>query len=245
MPLQPNKLISKAGYLLDDIFAFICAPRCPGCEAFLENPREQLCPNCDSKLSYTGDGPVCLLCRSPEAVGCACSNEFDFHLPQLYFWTKYTDVIRALIHRFKFEKQMELGVYLTVKALGQLHQRMLSASFDIIIPIPMTASDKRKRTFNQTEIMARTLAKQFGRPYDTTILRKIKPTRLQANLGQQERWQNIKGAFAVDKPEEVAGKAILLIDDIVTTGATSLEASKALFAVGGKSVTVFAIASSH
>lgn len=239
-----SNLINNAGIFLDDIFSFISAPRCPGCDEILENPRLSLCPGCEVGLKYPGDGPVCLLCRSPISIDCHCNEIYEYDIPQLFYWAPYTDIVRSLIHQLKFERQLKLGDYLAGKALGRLHQRLLQTEFDIIIPIPMMKRDEKKRTFNQTELIVKVLAEELGRPYDFEILRKIKHTRLQANLGRDERWLNIKDAFSVIKTGKVDNKSILLVDDIVTTGATTIEASKALYIAGAKQITVFAIATS-
>jgi len=240
-----DNLKTSAGLLLDDVFAFISAPRCPGCERILEHPRMPLCPDCEDKFTYTGDGPVCLLCRAPIGLKCRCGESYPFEIPQLYYWAPYTDIVRSLIHRFKFERQMKLGEYLTGKALDKIHQRLLKASFDMIIPIPMLKRAIKARTFNQTELMASILSEKLGRPCELEILRKVKSTRLQADLGREQRWLNIVGAFNIASPETVKGKSVLLVDDIVTTGATTIEATRVLNNAGAKSITVFAIASSH
>ncbi len=245
MPRILDSLRTNAGRLLDDVFAFISAPRCPACEEPLEHPRTPLCPNCECKFIYTGDGPVCLLCRKPAELKCDCATGYDFDIPQLYYWATYTDIVRALIHRFKFHRQMKLGEYLTGKALDSLHRRLLSAEFDMIVPIPMLKRDIKTRTFNQTELIAKTLSEKLGRPCEFEILRKIKPTRFQADLGREERWSNIVGAFNIENIGAVKGKSVLLVDDIVTTGATTIEATRVLHKADVKNVTVFAIASSH
>ncbi len=245
MPALLNSLIANVGNFLDDIFAFISAPECPGCGQFLENPRLSICPDCEGELIYPGDGPVCLLCRSPVSVKCSCAENYSHDIPQLYYWAPYTDSIRGLIHQFKFGRKAQLGDFLANKSLAKLHSRLLNVEYDVMIPIPMLKRDQKKRTFNQTELLVKVLADNLNDKYDFESLKKIKPTRLQADLGREERWQNIVGAFKVEEPEMVSGKSILLVDDIVTTGATTIEASKALYKSGVKKITVFAVASSH
>lgn len=240
-----SNLLDRANYFLEDIFAFISAPKCPGCGMHLEDPRMALCPPCSTKLFFPGDGPVCMICRSPVGVSCDCSEILHSPVPGLFYWAPYTDVIRALIHQFKFEQQARLGKYLTEKALEKLGGRLLVAEFDSIIPIPMLKRDKKKRTFNQTEMIADNMSRYLDRPVQFDNLKKTKPTRLQADLGRKERWQNVLNAFDVEYPEVINGKTILLVDDIVTTGATCLEASKVLYSARAKKVTVFSIASSH
>jgi len=244
-----NKLIKnlteKANYLLDDLFAFISAPRCPGCGNFLDNPRWPLCPACKSNLNFPGDGPVCLLCRSPQGVKCRCQDRSEYIVPHLYYWSNYTDVIRELIHQFKFENQYKIGQYVTGIAIDVLSDRISAQNFDLIIPVPMLNRDKRKREFNQTELIAAEVARSLDISVDNDVLLKIKSTKLQANLGRDERWQNIKGAFDIVESGKIQGKSCLLVDDIVTTGATCWEAAQVLYSRGAASVTVFALVSNH
>lgn len=244
MPGLLNNLSEKASGLLDELFAFISAPRCPNCGVFLEDLHTALCPACDAGLKSAGDGPVCLLCRSPEPVECTCRSGRQYAVPQMFYWATYTEEIRQLIHRFKFDGDLKLGEYLAKKAYGALAERIGLWHYDLVVPIPMLSRDKRKRSYNQTELIAQVISADLRISLDKDSLKKFRKTKLQANLGRDERWRNIKDAFVVENNEGISGKSVLLVDDIVTTGATSLEASKALYLAGAKSVVIFAIASS-
>ena len=238
-----NNLVEKANYFADEIFAFISEPECPGCKNILVDPHLALCDNCQSNLTFPGDGPVCLICRRPEGVACRCHLEKQTDMPKLYYWSSYTDVIRDLIHQFKFAGHSELGKYLTGEALGSLSEKLRKIKFDYIVPVPMLQRDKRQRGFNQTELIAETISHSLNIPVKSDLLIKVKEIELQANLGAKERWENIVGAFAVENKSEVRGQSILLVDDIVTTGATCFESAKQLYSASAKSVTVFALVS--
>ena len=127
---------------------------------------------------------------------------------------------QELVHRFKFEGQYKLGQYLTEIALDILCERMYELKLDYVIPVPMIKTDKRKRGYNQTELIASVVSKKLGTPLESGLLRKIKKTEMQADLGARQRWENIKDAFAVEDNNILEGKSLLLVDDIVTTGAT-------------------------
>jgi competence protein ComFC len=240
-----NKLTEAAGNLLDDVFAFISAPRCPACDDLLDDPRLILCHKCNDALNYPGEGPICMVCRSPEGIACGCSDRHRIPVPRLYYWAPYKDSVRSLIQQFKFDYQLRLGEYLTSQTIERLRERLSQHQFDIIIPVPMIKRDMRKRTFNQTELMANIISQKLTIPADYELLKKIKPTRLQADLGRDERWRNVRGVFAVVDDSRIIGKNIMLVDDIVTTGATCLEASKALYSAKAKSIVVVSLASSH
>ena len=240
-----NRLIDKTNYCLDEIFAFISAPVCPGCHSYMENPHSPLCDDCQNHLDFSGIGSVCLICKCPEGVDCQCWAEKQFDIPRLYYWGFYTDVIRELIHQFKFDGHHELGYYLTKIAMDVLYDRMQGIKYDYIIPVPMLKKDINNRGFNQTHIIAQEVSGKLSIPAKFDILKKIKKTDLQANLKRDERWTNIADAFAVDDSANLKGRRVLLIDDIVTTGATCCECTKALYSAGAEDVTVFALISNN
>jgi len=156
MKILLSNLFEKANYFTDEIFAFISEPECPGCNSILVDPHLTLCDNCQNNLIFPGDGPVCLICRCPEGVACECQSEKNTYISPLFYWSSYTDVIRDLIHRFKFGGHKELGKYLTIKAFEPLSEKLLKINFDYIVPVPMTKHDKRQRGYNQTELIAET-----------------------------------------------------------------------------------------
>lgn len=240
-----QNLSQKAEYFLEDLLAFISVPDCLGCGETLENHRLPLCDTCDNDLkrAFPGEGPVCLICRCPAPKECTCHNDKPLPVPQLFYWGNYDDVVREIIHRFKFEGQYKLGRYLTKIALDIIYERIYNKKLDIVIPVPMLKKDKRKRGFNQAELIADVVSQKINIPVEPELLQKIRKTERQLKLGADERWQNIKDAFAVDDGEKLKGRSLLLVDDIVTTGATSWESTKALYKAGAEKVTVFSLVS--
>ena len=239
-----QKLSRHSKFLLEDIFAFISSPICPGCECNIESNRRPLCDKCNYELrgSFHGDGPLCLRCRAPEGISCACSVDEKYPTPRFYYWSQYTELMRALLHRFKFEGEQRLGQYLTSIAWDIMADRLVCLKFDRIVVVPMRVNDKRERGFNQTELIAQIISEKMAQKPSFNLLIKIKSTRLQAKLGADERWSNVRDVFRVDAVNHLTGESILLIDDIITTGATCYEASRALYEAGASKVTVFAIA---
>jgi len=114
--------------------------------------------------------------------------------------------------------------------------------FDFMVPIPLHPTRKRERGYNQSFLLASQLSRIFNINLNINLLIKIKNTKNQSLLSKKERWTNITGAFKIKNPNEVNNKSILLIDDLLTTGATSSEAAKALKSAGAKTVGVFTLA---
>lgn len=112
----------------------------------------------------------------------------------------------------------------------------------LLIPIPLAGRGLRRRGYNQSALIARELARLASLALAEGILVKIKETPAQMSLNRQERLRNLEGAFAVSQAEQIAGCDIILIDDVITTGATMREAAKVLKQAGAKSVLAVAIA---
>lgn len=113
---------------------------------------------------------------------------------------------------------------------------------DYAIPIPLSKSKFREREFNQAQILANDVAGYFGITLMDDNLKRIRNTPSQTELEEKERWQNIQGAFRLKEPNSIRERMLLLIDDVLTTGATVSEAAKTLKEAGAAVVFVLTIA---
>ncbi len=170
---------------------------------------------------------LCMICRESLA-------NFD----SAYSFGSYEGALRKLIHQFKYGKVETLArpfSKLLVRALP------LDEDFDVVIPMPMHWRKQWERGFNQAELLARPVAKRRGLKLSFN-LRRTRYTKAQAGLSEAERRTNLKDAFRVKRPEQIAGKRILLVDDVFTTGATLRAAASALKAAGARRVTALTLA---
>jgi competence protein ComFC len=237
-------LTQKAKIFLEDIFSFISTPECSGCGQALDDNRRPICQKCESSIkeNYFGEGPLCLICHAPDGINCDCRITKKQIIPQMYFWSKYDETIRGLIHRFKFEGQLEAGQQLSDMASCSMRESLKAINADLIIPVPMKRHDIKTRGFNQTEIISLSISNAINVPLKTDMLIKIRITKLQASLPGRERWDNLKDAFGVNDSDALENKTILLVDDIVTTGATCLESASVLYKAGAAKVVVYTLA---
>ena len=131
------------------------------------------------------------------------------------------------------------------RALAEIAAPLLSqpdfSDVDMIVPVPLHWRRYFQRSYNQSELLAKMLTRYLGKPCRTP-LKRIRPTVRQATLNREERLKNLQGAFAVPRPAKVAGRKILLVDDVLTTGATLHAAASALLNAGAESVVVFTVA---
>lgn len=206
-------------------------PVCPECLAApapLES--EHFCSCCNTPFANAfplDDAGVCAACRSG-LRGFDRASSFGF----------YEGPLRTLVHLFKYSGMKPLA-----KPLAEHLERALRVddAYDVVVPVPLHWRKRWQRGFNQAELLARHLAKRRGLPVMGALRRK-RPTAIQASLAMAGRHRNVAGAFALKPRADVAGKRILLIDDVMTTGATASACAAALKRGGAKSVSLLTLA---
>jgi len=218
-------------------------PHCAGCEAQVE-AAGNLCSPCFTQLRQIA-APMCSCCGMPFAnpveVGlCAnCASQHPLFVQARAAWV-YNEVSGTLVRRLKFhDRTAMLPRY--GKALAVAGREMLQES-DVAVPVPLHWRRLLKRRYNQSALLAFALAREVEIPVLVGVLRRIRHTVPQTRLKGEERRKNVKGAFAVREPERIRGKRVLLIDDVMTTGATILASTDALLRAGAQEVRVLTLA---
>lgn len=205
------------------------------CAACKEAPVETelpLCSHCRNLLTIP-DYPRCPKCGNPMDTILNVCHEC-LHVPDRP-WSQgiavlpYHGPAGELVKRYKFKKETSL-IPILAWILAEGWKKYGIGYPDLLIPIPISYSRYMQRGFNQCELLAEHVSKLLNIPVDSTILRKRSRTKHQALLNQKERQKNIRHSFKVSsaKAHALAGKHILLLDDVLTTGATLAEATKTL-----------------
>jgi len=156
----------------------------------------------------------------------------------LYFFGKGTRVQR-LIHHLKYHKRKDVGIYLG-RHLGTRVKN--KCNLDIIVPVPLFKERRRRRGYNQSEMIGQGLADVLEYPMIPNILRRIHATDTQTHHTRYDRWENVRQGFCLNSKAIVSGKHILLVDDVITTGATLEACATVLLDHGAASVSIAAIA---
>ncbi len=207
------------------------------------------CLHCNARTP-TSSVPLCSRCmRRPER---ADPDAVTAHIERLPAPTDALDAARALWrfdkdgalqpvqHALKYQNRPRYGI-----ALGRLMAAALDARLpapDAIVPIPLHRARRYERGYNQSAMLARGLSAELGAPVRTDWLARPVATRSQTHLSRADRWANVDGAFRAARAEDLAGTSLLLVDDIITTGATAVAAAEALKDAGAHHVTLCALA---
>jgi competence protein ComFC len=239
-----NKVGTIAVSLYDDFKEFLSPSACLCCGKDRDFPDLFLCHDCLLKLKSfnIGNGPVCPFCGRPSGAASPCSRCADSSSPELFFWGIYENELQECLLQFKFHRAHDLGRRLTEMAIEPLCERLRACNYDIIIPVPLHKSREKERLYNQSEVISAELSRQLGISHKPELLFRKRHTQQQAKLEENHRWENVKDAFDGTDSFAVAGKRILLVDDIVTTGATIYEASRPLLNAGASRLDIFSLA---
>lgn len=196
-----------------------------------------VCADCLKKLSWI-ETPVCVVCDKPAIQGYTHAGCLTGFAPErLISLFRFEGLVKSAVHKSKYSQK----AFRIFEVLVEIWNRGSPEFFEsfgkgaVFVSIPLHAAKLRKRGFNQSEVIARALAKKSGGFVCTGVLVRVVEGSVQAGLQKEARKQNVKGVFEC-KSEFVRGKDIVLVDDVCTTGATLLEASRVLKQSGARFV---------
>ena len=214
---------------------FIYPPHCILCNIRLD-AFHYLCPSCESNLE--DQKQITVQYRQSDFP----NLQKELKLKQVYTLWCFEGAIETLIHRVKYQHEAPLGEWLgrQVDSRHLLFGRLTAPP--LIIPVPLHAQRHRERGYNQSEFIARGIQHKLGFPISTRILKRIRKTQTQTALTAEQRQQNVEDAFQVTKSDLVQNKSILLVDDVITTGATINQCAKVLLEAGSGDVYALALA---
>lgn len=204
---------------------------CPECHGSIVLEFGERCPRCGAFLGpYAYAVRDCSICRGKRlafrraaAVGL------------------YSGPLREIILRLKYRRLEYLAEPLASMLYGVARKAGL-AEQDLLTSVPLHWGRRLRRGFDQADLLSQRLNRFLQIPLSERNLRRIRATASQTGLSESKRRENVRGAFKVRRPDEVKGKRVLLVDDVMTTGATASECARTLLSAGAKEVSVLVVA---
>jgi ComF family protein len=245
LPVQIKRAADTVRAVLRTALDIALPPLCPACREPVEG--QALCPACWSKLSFI-TRPYCERLGIPFVYdpGPGILSMEAIAAPPAYqrarAAVRFDEISRALVHALKYSDRLDLAPMMG-RWLSHAGRELL-AEADALVPVPLHWRRLWARRFNQSAMLAAAISAESGVPIATGLLRRVKPTAQQVGLSRTERAANVQGAFRVP-PEArggVAGRRSVLVDDVLTSGATVDGCARALLRAGAANVDVLIFA---
>ncbi len=206
-----------------------------------------VCPECWMQACFIKP-PFCGRCGLPfegeitTAFECSNCRDMDLH----FCWARSAVTARGpvleAIHRYKYQREMWYETFLADLFTRAAAEPLRAEQWDALVPVPLFPLRQREREFNQAERLARRLAEATGIPVETHWLKRVIATPSQTRLSKQQRADNMRSAFALKTRQKLTGRSIIVIDDVLTTGATTNACAKLLRKAGAERVAVWTVA---
>ncbi|MBN1794552.1 MAG: ComF family protein [Candidatus Omnitrophica bacterium] len=222
-------------------------PRCGACNRLLTSGMpNQICPRCMQAIQLIYP-PFCKKCGVPIPNNikykelCGRCKKGGHSFDRIWSCTVYEGVMARIIRQYKYHKKRLLSHDLVQLMIRFAEMHIPMKDVDVVLAVPLHRKKEYARTFNQAEYIARPFAQYFNKIYCRDVLRKVRYTESQSMLTKSERTRNVTASFRLYNRHNVAQRHILLVDDVLTTGATINECAKILIAGGAKKVSAFVV----
>lgn len=225
--------------LFKNLLDIIYPQTCLTCKVVLENPQMPICLACQYGLPFTNQH-----LNNENSVSQKFWGRIPLKSAFSYLYFIKNGKVQIMLHELKYKGNQEIGEFLGQLFGGELLRAGLATNYDLIIPIPLHPSKLHKRGYNQVDCIAKGMSKTMKVLWQEDALLRVRANVSQTTQDRIGRLQNSKQLFEVKDSSMIKNKNILLLDDIITTGATIESAAEELFKANCKSLTVAAIASS-
>ena len=220
----------------------VVLPRlCPVCQKTLAADERYLCRQCLSKLPRTRYGRQKFNAFEQRFAGIV-----PVERAASYFFYERTSAYAAILHDIKYHNMPQLGVWMGQRAVADMRDSGCFDGVEAVVPVPLHFTKLAKRGYNQSEKIARGVARELGVPV-VNALKAVRESETQTHKSAAERMASTRGRFALKEKysESLRGKHLLLLDDVVTTGSTLIDCARPLLAVDGVTLSVFTLAAAH
>jgi competence protein ComFC len=214
------------------------ASRVPFCEECLSSfaaPPEKKCEVCGQALGW-------IYLREGEPLVCRACQQKTYAFDRARSYGIYDGALVRAILLLKWERMEPVGAWFAQRLAELARQEVTLLAADVVVPVPLHQDRQRERGYNQAGLISRPLARELRLPHKALLLIRTRPRPNKQVLSFEERWESVRGAFATRPGSQVDNKRVLLVDDVMTTGATLDACAKALLESGAKSVIALTVA---
>jgi len=216
--------------ILEDLLDFVYPPLCLVCDRLIDDSDGPICAGCFKKVVRV-EYPFCLNCHGEIKTGLRCRNcDGDEALP-VFAGGIFETPLREMVHRFKYDGFSRLAADLGRMLMDHHGKKLSRLKIDAIVPVPLHSYRHKVRGFNQAHLLADIISGRLSTVVDTGSLEKVRRTKDQARLTPSQRQLNVRDAFEVFG-DDLRGKRVLVVDDVLTTGATIKEVCRTLHRAG-------------
>lgn len=224
-------------HIFSDTFHLFYPITCCGCGSDLINKNNLLCIRCISELPHTN-----FALHENNLIERIFRGRLPLKAGHSEFYFAKNELIQHLIHQLKYHKNKEIGYYLGEITGNTLLKSGRFGAIDYIVPLPLFADKEFKRGYNQAEVICNGISATTNISVKANNVVRQHATETQTRKHRAERWKNVEGSFIVKDPEALTGKHILLIDDVITTGATLEACGHAILKIYGTSLSIASLA---
>lgn len=218
-------LLSDATEASVAVLDLVFPRHCAGCGQMVDRPRGHICWECFRGIELRESG-LCQLCglkiegRIAHEFTCSACRDHPPAFDTARSAGRFGGVLREMLHQFKYGQATWLCEDLADLLQGCVLAHVAVEEIDLVVSVPLHKQKQRDRGYNQAALLAAALALRLARPYAGDVLARIRDTPTQTRLHAGQRHKNVRHAFAVRGPEWVRGRTVVLVDDVMTTGAT-------------------------
>jgi ComF family protein len=218
--------------LFKDFIDILYPATCPGCNQAYANGEQTLCLGCQLELP---------LFRNEQFVEHILGGRVPVKAASIYLKFYSGGLTQRLLHEIKYRNNQVLGVYLGERFMLYADNSALFTNIDLIVPVPLHEKKYKQRGYNQSELIATGISNILGAPVDINTVRRATSSETQTRKSREERWLNVDGIFTSDKAS-LLDKDVLLVDDVITTGATMEACAQEVLKAGAASISFAALA---
>lgn len=206
-----------------------------------------VCFDCGQHVRFIAP-PYCERCGLPfqgeitTAFECSNCHDVELHFTAARSAVLARDLVLDVIHRYKYRRALWFEPFLADLLVRQAGPVLRREAWDMIVPVPLHGLKEQEREFNQAESLSRRLGAATGIPVKARMLRRVTPTSTQTLLNRTERAANVRHAFSLRDGHSLRGQSIVVVDDVLTTGATTNACARVLRAAGAAKVCVWTVA---